>query len=325
MAHPVHIDADSCAVARDVLVKEAAALSALAATIGAAFERSVDLLLAVKGRIVVTGMGKSGHIGAKIAATLASTGTPAFFVHPGEASHGDLGMITDADAVLALSHSGETRELGDILAYCQRFGVPLVALTGKADSTLAKAATVTLLDGVTEEACPLNLAPTTSTTAMLALGDALAVALLQRRGFAKEDFARFHPGGKLGSRLSKVADLMAKGDRIPLVGLSTPMNDAILEMTAKRLGLVGVTNPDGTLAGLITDGDLRRHLSPELLTKPAQSVMTKNPVTVRGHSSAASAVHIMQERKITAVFVVDEGKRPFGVLHIHDCLQAGVI
>ena len=312
---------------RDVLEQEAAALIALAKSLDGAFEEAVELVLAgtEKGRVIITGMGKSGHVGAKIAATMASTGTPAYFVHPGEASHGDLGMITTSDVVLAISHSGGTKELGDIIAHCQRFSVPLICIVGKADSTLGRAANVCLSTGVTQEACPLNLAPTTSTTATLALGDALAVALMTMRGFRKEDFAGFHPGGGLGSRLAKVADLMAKGDDLPVVSETTPMQDAILEMTEKRLGLVGVVDAGGMLSGIVTDGDLRRKMSADLLTKTAADIMTRSPSTIDASTLAAAAVHMMQSRKITALFVLDDMRRPQGVLHIHHCLQAGVV
>lgn len=316
---------DAAAAGAAVLRQEAAALEALADGLDGAFTRAVDLLEKTTGRVIVTGMGKSGHIGAKIAATLASTGTPAFFVHPGEASHGDLGMIAPDDAVIAISHSGETRELGDIVAYCARFRVPLVALTGRADGTLAKAADVPLLNGVTTEACPLNLAPTTSTTATLALGDALAVALMQRRGFKHEDFARYHPGGKLGSRLSLVAELMAKESALPLLPATVTMDKVVLEIAAKRLGLVALTNSDGTLAGVITDGDLKRHLSPDLLEKPATDIMTATPQCIAPDKLATAAVALMQEKQITALVVLDDQQQPVGVLHIHHCLQAGVI
>jgi arabinose-5-phosphate isomerase len=312
---------------RDVLEKEAAALMALSAQLDGSFERAVELIMAAtgKGRVIVTGMGKSGHVGAKIAATMASTGTPAYFVHPSEASHGDLGMVTAEDVVLAISHSGGTKELGDMIAHCKRFSVPLICMVGKADSTLGNAADVCLSTGVTEEACPLNLAPTTSTTATLALGDALAVALMTLRGFRKEDFAGFHPGGGLGSRLAKVSDLMATGDDVPLVQKDTLMQDAILEMTEKRLGLVCVVDGGGVLCGVITDGDLRRKMSADLLSCQAHEVMTKGPSTVAGDALAVTAVQTMQSRKITALFVLDDLHRPQGVLHIHHCLQAGVI
>ena len=310
---------------KDVLLKEAACLENLAQNLGETFTNAVSLLLKTtqnKGRVIVTGMGKSGHIGAKIAATLASTGTPSFAVHPGQASHGDLGMITPDDAVLAFSHSGETKELGDILAHCARFNVPLIAITGKSASTLGQAADICLVNGVTQEACPINLAPTSSTTATLALGDALAVALMHRQGFKPEDFANFHPGGKLGSKLLHVAELMNKD--LPQVQENSPMSDAVLEISQKRLGVVGVVNTEGQLTGVITDGDLRRHMSDDILSRTAGDVMTKSPKVIAPTILASKAVHLMQENKITALFVVDEGQ-PVGVLHIHDCLQAGVI
>lgn len=310
---------------QDVLLKEAASLRFLAENLNGDFSDAVECIYNVtenKGRVIVTGMGKSGHIGAKIAATLASTGTPAFAVHPGEASHGDLGMITKDDAVLAFSHSGETKELGDILAHCARFNVPLVAITGKNQSTLGKAANICLVNGVTKEACPINLAPTSSTTATLALGDALAVALMHRRGFKPEDFANFHPGGKLGSKLLPVADLMTQN--LPLVEEKTPMSEAVLQISEKRLGVVGVVNGQGNLVGIITDGDLRRHMAEGILSKNAADVMTASPKVISSNILASKAVHMMQENKITSLFVVD-AEKPVGVLHIHDCLQAGVI
>ncbi len=311
--------------ARNVLLEEAKALQNLADTLNADFSHAVDTILGRTGRVIVTGMGKSGHIGAKIAATLASTGTPAFFVHPGEASHGDLGMIAEDDVVIALSHSGESKELGDILAYCSRASIPLIAMTGKPESTLAQAADVVLLNDVKQEACPINMAPTTSTTATLALGDALAVALMERRGFKKEHFARFHPGGKLGSQMAKVADIMVTGDDMPLVTPATTMSDVIIEMTAKNLGGVGVLAEDGTLAGIITDGDLKRHMGDDLLTKKASDIMTANPKTITADDFAVQAVNIMQEKRITSLFVVADDNKPQGVIQIHHCLQAGVI
>lgn len=312
-------------VGAEVLRKEAQGLQSLAEKLDQSFVDAVNLMHATQGRVVVTGMGKSGHIGAKIAATLASTGTISYFVHPGEASHGDLGMITEEDVVLAFSHSGETKELSDVLAHCARFGIPIVAITGKANSTLGKAGTVTLINGITEEACPMNLAPTSSTTATLALGDALAVALMERRGFKSSDFANFHPGGKLGSKLSPVSAFMATGGDLPLISPQTTMADAILEMTAKSQGAVGVIDDDNTLLGVITDGDLRRHLSSNILDKAAADVMTKNPLTVDADALASKAVHMMQEKKITSLFVVDNTKKVQGLIHIHHCLQAGVI
>lgn len=310
---------------RDVLRQEADALLRCADALGDAFEQAVALILGTRGRVIVTGMGKSGHIGAKIAATLASTGTPAFFVHPGEASHGDLGMIADDDTIIAISHSGGTRELSDIVAYCNRFNLPLIAMTGKAESVLAKAATVVLLDGVQQEACPLNLAPTTSTTVSLALGDALAVACMHRRGFNPEDFARYHPGGKLGSRLSKVSDLMVTGAQMPLVNMSATMADVVLEMTTKNLGGVGIVNTQGGLEGVITDGDLKRHMSPDLLQKPAVDIMSRNPKTITADVLATAAVQKMQQSRITLLFVKNDEGKPVGYLQLHHCLQAGVI
>lgn len=313
---------DDVAVARRVLATEAAGLAALAAALGAGFVAALDLLAGARGRIVVTGVGKSGHVARKIAATLASTGTPAFFVHPAEARHGDLGMITEDDAVIALSYSGETMELSDIVVYTQRFKIPLVAITGGADSLLAKHADVTLLLPQSEEACPIGLAPTTSTTMMLALGDAIAVALMERTGFTPSDFHTFHPGGQLGRRLKLVGDLMHGGDELPLVRPDTPMSAALIEMSAKRFGCIGITDDAGILVGVITDGDLRRHMSERLLTEPAAAIMTRDPQTIRVGATAAEALHIMSERSITVLFVVED-RRPVGVLHLHDCLRAG--
>ena len=311
--------------AQQLLRHEAAALEHLAKNLDGSFSEAITLLLATKGRVIVTGMGKSGHIGAKIAATLASTGTPSLFVHPAEASHGDLGMITREDVVIALSHSGEAPELGDILAYCQRLGVPIIAITGKNSSTLGKAGRVVLNTLVKEEACPIQKAPTTSSTATLALGDALAVALMTERGFKAEDFANFHPGGKLGGQLKKVGDLMAQGDELPLVDVSATMDQVILEMTDKNLGGVGIVGTNGELAGIITDGDLKRVMNPDVLTQTAEKVMNTTPLTVMPDVFAVRAVQTMQSKKITALFVIDENKKPVGLLHIHHCLQAGVL
>ncbi|MEO5336177.1 MAG: KpsF/GutQ family sugar-phosphate isomerase [Magnetospirillum sp. WYHS-4] len=312
------------ASARRVLKLEAAALDELAASLGEAFVAAVGILEGIRGRVVVTGMGKSGHVARKIAATMASTGTPAFFVHPGEASHGDLGMITGEDAVIALSNSGETAELGDMVAYACRFDIPLIALTRKPSSALAKAATVALVLPPSDEACPMGLAPTTSTTAMLALGDALAVALLERKNFSSDDFQVFHPGGKLGQRLLKVADIMHQGDQLPLVDRGTPMHDALLTMTAKRLGCVGVLDGEGRLLGIVTDGDLRRHMGPDLLARKVEDLMTAGPKTISPDALASEAVRIMNKKAITTLFVLVDG-RPEGILHIHDCLRAGVV
>jgi arabinose-5-phosphate isomerase len=291
--------------------------------LGRLFIEAVLTLKAVKGRIIVSGMGKSGHIGRKIAATMASTGTPAFFVHPGEASHGDLGMITPDDAILALSWSGETLELRDMIHHARRFRVPLVAITSSAASALGKAATVALVLPKSVEACPHGLAPTTSTTMQLAIGDALAVALLESGGFTASDFRIFHPGGKLGAGLTFVRDVMHGGARTPLVTRGTRMGDAILVMSEQGVGCVGVQNEDGNLAGIITDGDLRRHMGPGLLEAPVETIMSANPRTVRPDVIASEALDIMNSSKITALFVVDNGK-PVGVLHVHDMLKIGV-
>ncbi|MHA1113120.1 MAG: KpsF/GutQ family sugar-phosphate isomerase [Alphaproteobacteria bacterium] len=315
--------ADDLAVARRVLETEAAGMADLARALDARFIAALDRLAGVGGRVVVTGMGKSGHVGRKIAATLASTGTPAFFVHPGEASHGDLGMITKADAVLALSNSGETSEISDIVAYTRRIEIPLVAITERARSTLALAADVALILPGSDEACPMGLAPTTSTTVMMALGDALAVALLERQGFGKEKFRAIHPGGALGRRLVKVADLMHGADALPVVERATPMSEVVLEATAKSFGCVGVIETTGNLAGIVTDGDLRRHMSAELLEMRAEEVMTEDPRTIRPGALAAEALRVMNDCKITSLFVVEED-RPVGILHIHDCLRAGI-
>ena len=311
-------------VGQEILKEEATALTDLANQLNETFTQAVDTLANIKGRIIVTGMGKSGHIGAKIAATLASTGSPAFFVHPGEASHGDLGMITEEDAVIAISHSGGSKELADILAYCTRYKVPHIALTGKAESTLGQAATVILLNGVKEEACPLNLAPTTSTTATLALGDALAVALMTRKGFQKEDFSRYHPGGKLGAQLLTVSELMAKGDALPTVTPTTSTNDLFAELTSKNFGCVGVVE-NNQLKGIVTDGDIKRHFTPEIFNQTAADIMTSSPITITAEAFATRAVQIMQDKRITVLFVVNDQNEPLGLIHMHHCLQAGVI
>ena len=314
---------DDLAAGRRVLRLESRALARLADSLTDSFVHATELLAAVRGRIVVSGMGKSGHIANKIAATFASTGAPAFFVHPAEASHGDLGMITEADALLALSNSGETPELSDLVNYAKRFEIPLVAIVGKAESTLGEAATVALAVPDEPEAGTLGLAPTTSTTMMLALGDALAVALLERKGLTAEDFKLFHPGGKLGQRLIRVADIMHTDDAVPLVDVEALMSEALIEITAKRFGCVGAIDADGALVGIVTDGDLRRHMKPELLQVPVRDVMTTAPQTIHASALGAEAVHTMNERKITSLFVVD-AHRPVGIVHIHDCLRAGL-
>jgi arabinose-5-phosphate isomerase len=310
---------------RRVVRAEARALEALAASIGEAFGRAVDTVADAAGRVVVTGMGKSGHVARKIAATLASTGTPALFVHPAEASHGDLGMITAADVVVALSNSGETPELKDVLVHAKRFGIPLIAIVGRVPSTLAEAGDVVLALPPLAEACPMGLAPTTSTTAMLALGDALAVALLERRGFTASDYAVFHPGGKLGARLVRVEQLMHTGGDLPLVAPDAPVREAVLEMTEKRLGCVGVADAGGRLVGIVTDGDLRRAMTADLLDRRVAEVMTRGPRTIERRALAVEAVAAMNgpPRPVTVLFVV-ENERPVGALHMHDCLRAGI-
>ncbi|UCH74252.1 MAG: KpsF/GutQ family sugar-phosphate isomerase [Rhodospirillales bacterium] len=309
--------------ARRVLKLEAEGIEALDAALGDRFVDALDLLIAAKGRVIVTGMGKSGHVARKIAATFASTGTPAQFVHPGEASHGDLGMIVPADVVLALSNSGETSELRDLLEYTRRFGIPLIAITGRAHSTLDEMADVTLLLPATPEACPMGLAPTTSTTVSLALGDALAVALLERKGFSSDDFHVLHPGGRLGQSLLRVSDLMHEGDSVPVCGTDMAMAEAIPYMTAKSFGCIGVIDDEGRLAGVVTDGDLRRHMENGLLNRTAGDVMTVDPKTIRPQALAAEALALMNRHSITGLFVVDDG-RPVGIIHIHDCLRAGL-
>ncbi len=321
--------ADDLAVARRVLALEAEALVLLAAGLDARFGAAVTLLAGASGRVVVSGMGKSGHVARKIAATMASTGTPALFVHPAEASHGDLGMIMAGDAVLALSNSGETPELADLVAHTRRFGLPLVGIVGRDESTLARAADVALVLPRAQEACPNGLAPTTSTTLQMALGDALAVALLTRKGFSAADFRVFHPGGKLGAKLSRVREFMHAGDEMPLAGPDMRMDAAMVAMTAKRFGCLGIVQ-HGALVGIITDGDLRRALQPGqaaprhgLLNLTTAEVMTHNPRTIGPDALAAEALHVMAGR-ITTLFVVDADRRPVGILHLHDLLRAGV-
>jgi arabinose-5-phosphate isomerase len=313
-------------VARDVLNTEAAGLLSLAASLGDTFGEAVERLATTTGRVVVSGMGKSGLVARKIAATLASTGTPALFVHPAEASHGDLGMIVSGDAVLALSNSGETAELADLVAHARRFGLPLVAITTRAESTLARAADVALLLPKAPEACPNGLAPTTSTTMQMGLGDALAVALLTRRGFSESDFRQIHPGGRLGARLRRVRDLMHEGEAMPLASPTMLMDAALVCMTEKRFGCLGVIDHDGRLEGIITDGDLRRAMGPDLLSRPAAALMTPSPRTIGPEALAVDALHLMNaaDRPITALFVVDEADHPVGILHLHDLLRAGI-
>jgi len=318
--------------ARRVLKIEADALKRLAETLDGAFIAAVDLFFKTEGRVIVSGMGKSGHVARKIAATFASTGTPAQFVHPGEASHGDMGAITERDALLVLSNSGETREIIDLLAHSRRYAIPLVGVAGVRKSMLIETAEVGLVLPEEPEACPMGLAPTTSTTMMLALGDALAVALMERRGFTRDEYRVLHPGGQLGKALIRVSDLMHRDKELPLVSPDMAMQDVIIEMTSKRFGCAGVIDGGGRLIGIITDGDLRRKMSADLLAQKAASVMTGTPRTIRAGALAAEAVGIMNNGKspITCLFVVADQPGgggpavPVGIIHIHDCLRAGV-
>lgn len=311
------------ASARRVLAAEAEALRMLASNIPADFEPVLSLILNSPGRVIVSGIGKSGHIGRKISATLTSTGTPSYFVHAAEASHGDLGMITTNDVCILLSNSGETSELKDLLAYTRRFSIPLVAISSRPDSTLVRGADYALLLPDVPEACPNGLAPTTSSTLMLALGDALAVALIEARGFAPEDFREFHPGGKLGAQLARCGELMHIVSELPLVRPDTPMSDTLIAMTSKGFGIAIVVDEHGILVGVVTDGDLRRKMT-SLMNLSAGEIATRKPVTARPDMLAAQALSLMNERKISALLVVNESRHPVGILHIHDLLRAGV-
>ncbi|WP_341937793.1 KpsF/GutQ family sugar-phosphate isomerase [Marinimicrobium sp. C2-29] len=307
---------------------EAQAVDALRTRIDESFNRACSILLNSPGRVIVTGMGKSGHIGKKIAATLASTGTPAFFVHPGEANHGDLGMITRDDAVIAISYSGNSDEIMTLVPLIKRLGVPIISMTGKPRSPLAQEAEVNLDISVACEACPLALAPTASTTATLVMGDALAIALLEARGFTAEDFAFSHPGGTLGRKLLlRVDDIMHRGESVPRVGADTPLSDALLEMTRKGFGMTTVVDEQGGLLGVYTDGDLRRSidLGTDLTTTLMSQLMNRHPKTVSAHTLAAEALKVMEDNKITALVVLDEQRQPHGILHMHDILRAGII
>ncbi|SNT24792.1 KpsF/GutQ family sugar-phosphate isomerase [Tropicimonas sediminicola] len=314
------------ATARRVIRREGEALSLLAEALDEAFADAVALILEARGRVIVSGMGKSGHIARKLAATLASTGTPAHFVHPAEASHGDLGMMATGDVALLLSNSGETPELADMIAYTRRFHIPLIGVAGRPGSTLLSRSDVALLLPAAPEACETGIVPTTSTTMTLALGDALAIALMEHRRFTPDKFREFHPGGSLGARLARVSDLMHSGDALPLVAAGTPMREALIVMTQKGFGVVGVTDARGRLAGIVTDGDLRRHMA-GLLDLTAEAVMTPAPRTIGPDALAEEALAEMNDRKITCLFVVDpeadDGAR--GILHIHDCLRAGIV
>lgn len=310
-------------VGRRVITREAQALTLLAEGLDDSFAQAARIIMEAQGRIIVSGMGKSGHIARKIAATLASTGTPAHFVHPAEASHGDLGMLTKGDVALLLSNSGETAELADIVAHTRRFGIPLVAVASKADSTLVRQADVAIILPHAIEACETGVVPTTSTTMTLALGDALAIALMEQRAFTPEHFRMFHPGGKLGAKLLKVSDLMHLD--LPLIEVNCPMSEALLIISQKGFGVVGVTE-QGRLIGIITDGDLRRHMD-GLLGFTAGAVMTRNPCSIPPQALAEQAVALMNDKKITCLFVIDQanGEAPLGIVHVHDCLRAGVI
>lgn len=325
-------DADARLSALRTLELECSGIGQLAAEfarqadsrLAAQFARAVELILSRTGRVMVSGMGKSGHIARKIAATLASTGTPAYFVHPGEASHGDLGMIKPSDAILLLSWSGETKELADIITYARRRRIGLIAITAGADSTLAGKADVALVLPRSEEACPNGLAPTTSTTMQLAIGDALAIALLEARGFTAANFRDFHPGGQLGASLTFVRDIMHSGDSLPLIAQDRTMADAIVEISAKGFGCVGVCDERGELLGIITDGDLRRHMRPDLMVLPVAVVMTRSAKTIESDVLAVEALDVLNSLKITALFVVDKNNVPQGIVHLHDLLRLGV-
>jgi len=297
--------------------------TALQGSLGPAFAAAVDLIRQAKGRVIVTGLGKSGHVARKIAATLASTGTPAFFVHAAEASHGDLGMITPEDVIIALSWSGEQPEMKNLITYAKRFRIALIAMTADCESTLSKAADLALTLPKAREACPHNLAPTTSSLMLLALGDALAIALLEGRGFTSVDFSVLHPGGKLGAMLKYTRDLMHSGDAVPLKPIGTRMSDALVEMSSKGFGCVGIVDARGAIVGIVTDGDLRRHMRPDLMTALVDDVMTKNPKTIARDLLASEALEILNASKITALIVTD-ANRPVGIVHLHDILRAGV-
>lgn len=327
---PAAVRDGDLAAARRVLRHASDAIGALGSSLNGDFSRAIDVILAVEGRIIVSGMGKSGLIGRKIAATLASTGTPALFLHPAEASHGDLGMVTRADALLMLSNSGETAELTDLITYAKRLAIPLIGVANNSDSRLLQASDVALLLPRAQEACPMGLAPTTSTTMMLALGDALAVALMERRGFSADQYRDFHPGGSLGKKLIRVGDIMHTGKDVPLVSEGTSMKDVLIAMTAAGqgfAGVVGIVNSRGGLSGIITDGDLRRHMERGLLDRVARDVMSRNPKTVPPSMLAAEALAIMYDKGIARLFVIepdDKKRKPQGIIFMYDCLRAGL-
>ena len=309
--------------AANVLFAEGDALKVLGNALNDSFLKAVELMKNCKGRVIVTGMGKSGHVARKIAATLASTGTPSYFVHPGEASHGDLGMIVNEDVILALSNSGEVSEMTDLIHYSRRFSIPLIGMTSNANSALGSSADIALILPRVAEACPIGMAPTTSTTMMMALGDALAVAIMEIKGFTAEDFRNFHPGGKLGKKLMRVRDMMHKQDELPLVREDETMAQVLLVMTQKSLGCAGIVDAAGKLVGIITDGDLRRHMDETLTARKASEIMTRSPMTVPPNVLAAEALKLMNDKKRTQIFIVEDGI-PLGILHIHDLLRAGL-
>ncbi|MBR7158534.1 MAG: KpsF/GutQ family sugar-phosphate isomerase [Alphaproteobacteria bacterium] len=315
---------ETASAGRKVIDMEMKGLQALADTLGETFAEAIDILFKTKGKVIITGIGKSGHIGCKLAATFASTGTPSFFVHPSEASHGDLGMVAKDDTVIAISYSGESRELGDIVNYCRRFAIPLIAIASNPESTLAKNANVAVILPKSEEACSFGLAPTTSTTQTLALGDALAMVLLDKKGFSRDEFRDRHPGGKLGQILIKVKDLMHQGDAMPLIAKGSLMSEALIVMTSKGLGCIGVVDADGRLEGIITDGDLRRKMSPDLASRSVDEIMTAAPKTISKDALGAEALALMNNYAITSLFILEDGK-PVGIVHVHDCMRAGVV
>ncbi|HEX2592082.1 MAG TPA: KpsF/GutQ family sugar-phosphate isomerase [Rhizomicrobium sp.] len=315
------------AAARRVITFAGDAIRDLGEALNGDFSRAIDTILGIKGRVVVSGMGKSGHIGNKIAATLASTGTPAFFIHPAEASHGDLGMVTRADALLMLSNSGETAELSDLITHAKRIQIPLIGIASRPESALMHAADVPLVLPKSREACPMGLAPTTSTTLMLVLGDALAVALMERRGFSTDQYRDLHPAGALGKALIRVSDLMHSGDEMPLVSESTAMKELVLVLAKKRYGCVGIVDRKGGLVGIVTDGDLGRHMDRELLDRTPAEIMTRDPKVIAPGALAAEALALMNAKNITQLFVLDpkgKNKKPLGILHMHDCVRAGI-
>lgn len=310
---------------RKVIEMEIKGLKVLADTLDETFVQAIEILFKTTGKVIVTGIGKSGHIGRKLAATFASTGTPSFFVHPSEASHGDLGMVAKNDTVIAISYSGESRELSDIVNYCKRFAIPLIGIVSNPESTLAKNSNVAVILPKSEEACSFGLAPTTSTTQTLALGDAIAMVLLDKKGFSRDEFRDRHPGGKLGQILIKVKDLMHKDIAMPIVTKGTLMSEALIVMTSKGLGCVGIVDNKGSLIGIITDGDLRRKMSNDLISRKVEEIMTENPKTIIQEALGAEALAMMNNYSITSLFIVDQDNKPLGIVHIHDCMRAGVV